>query len=68
VENLKTTPHLTEECRRVIAEKAVEAFDGFFDLVAVGDREVVVGFVGRQVGSSRVSLDRQAQAFLSRWG
>ena len=30
VEEISTTPHLTEECKLVIAEKAVESFSQFF--------------------------------------
>jgi hypothetical protein len=66
IENLALTPHLTSECKLVIAEAAVEAFDGFFDKVE--DKGAVVAFVRRQLGSSRASLVRQAQGFLSRWG
>ncbi len=66
VENLATTPHLTSECKLVIAEAAVESFDGFFDRVE--DKGAVVAFVRRQLGSSRVSLVKQAQGFLSRCG
>jgi IMP cyclohydrolase len=66
IESLATTPHLTEECKRVIAQKAIVSFDGFFD--EVENKGAVVAFVRRQLGSSRVALDRQAQVFLSRWG
>ena len=31
VENVSVTPHLTEECKRVIAENAIKTFDLFFD-------------------------------------
>jgi hypothetical protein len=30
VENISTTPHLTEECKRVIAEQAIKSFALFF--------------------------------------
>jgi hypothetical protein len=33
VESLPLTPHLTEECKRVIAEKVIESFDLFFGRV-----------------------------------
>ena len=33
VEHIAVTPHLTEECKRVIAEHAIGAFDLFFDKV-----------------------------------
>ena len=31
VKNIKLTPHLTEECKKVIAEKAIGSFELFFD-------------------------------------
>lgn len=31
VENIKLTPHLTEECKKVIAEKAIGSFELFFE-------------------------------------
>ena len=30
VENIKLTPHLTEECKKVIVEKVIGSFDLFF--------------------------------------
>jgi hypothetical protein len=64
VENLHTTPHLTEECKRVIAEKAVEAFSQFYSKMAPKEKASVVAFVKRQVGSCRETLSLQAEAFL----
>ena len=31
VENIKLTPHLTEECKKVIVEKAIGSFELFFE-------------------------------------
>jgi hypothetical protein len=65
VENIGITPHLTEECRRVIAEKTVEAFDEFFDKIE--DKAEVVSFVRRQLDSPRNTLRIEAEKFLEKW-
>jgi len=66
VEGLATTPHLTEECKRVITEHAIQSFDLFFDRVEA--KNDVLSFVKRQVGSPRKSLDMRAREFLGKWG
>ncbi|MCW4027247.1 MAG: hypothetical protein NWE76_07175 [Candidatus Bathyarchaeota archaeon] len=66
VESISVTPHLTEECRRVIAEKAIKSLSLFFD--RIDDKEEVVSFVERQLGSSRKSLRSEAKNFLKKWG
>ena len=65
VENISTTPHLAEECRRVIAEKAIKCFSLFFD--RIDDKEEVFAFVKRQLGSSRKTLRREAENFIKKW-
>jgi hypothetical protein len=65
IENISTTPHLTEECRRVIAEKTIEAFDLFFDRIDTKDR--VISFVKRQLNSPRKTLKIKAENFLRKW-
>ncbi len=65
VEDLKTTPHLTDECKRVIAESAITTFDMFFDKIE--NKEKVVSFVKKQVNSSRRSLKIKAEEFLNKW-
>jgi hypothetical protein len=65
VENLSTTPHLTAECKRVIAEKAIEYFDVFFDKIEAKDK--VILFAKRNQNSSRKSLKTKAGSFLKRW-
>ena len=57
VENLSTTPHLTEECTRVITEKTIRSFDMFFD--EIDEKEKVATFVERQIDSSRKSLKKE---------
>lgn len=66
VENISTTPHLTEECKRVIAEKAIESFDLFFD--QINNKEKVISFVKRHLNSSRRTLKEEAENFLKRRG
>ncbi len=68
VQEIHMTPHLTEECTRVIAEKAVKCFDKFFNIMSAKEKTEVVAFVKRQLDSSRVSLRREAQLFLKRHG
>jgi len=65
VENLSVTSHLTDECKRVIAEHAIGAFDLFFDKVT--QKEKVLAFVERQLNSSRLTLRVQAEGFLKKW-
>jgi hypothetical protein len=65
VENLSVTPHLTEECKRVLAEKAIECFDMFFDRIHNKDR--VLSFARKYVGSSRKTLKVKAENFLRKW-
>ena len=67
VEEISTTPHLTEECKRVIAEKAIKSFNLFFDRLNAEDKARVVSFVKRQVNSSRNTLKTSAEIFLKRW-
>jgi hypothetical protein len=64
VENISLTPHLTEECRRVIIEKAVQFFSSFFDKIE--QKEKVVSFAKRQVNSSRRTLSETAKEFLTK--
>jgi hypothetical protein len=65
VENISTTPHLTEECRRVIAEKAIDSFDLFFDRIE--DKEKVISFTRRHLSSPRKTLKTKAENFLLKW-
>jgi hypothetical protein len=65
VESIAVTPHLTEECKRVIAEEAIGAFDLFFG--EVKQKENVFSFVERQLNSPRRTLRIQAENFLKKW-
>jgi hypothetical protein len=65
VDAISLTPHLTEECKRVIAEKAIESFDLFFDKVT--QKKGVISFVEKQASSSRRTLRATAENFLRKW-
>jgi hypothetical protein len=66
VDKLHVTPHLTDEGKRVIAEKAVETFDTYFYLMGDEEKVKVLSFVKKQWESSRASLQKKAEAFLKR--
>lgn len=65
VENIKTTPHLTPECKKVITEQAILSFDKFFNRVK--NKEKVISFVEKQLNSSRKTLKTKAENFLNKW-
>jgi hypothetical protein len=65
VENISITPHLTEECKRVIAEKTIESFNMFFGKIE--QKEKVLSFVKRHLNSSRETLRIEADNFLKKW-
>jgi hypothetical protein len=64
VENISTTPHLTEECKRVIAEKTIKFFNMFFDKIK--QKEKVTSFVKNHLNSPRKTLRRAAENFLDK--
>ena len=66
VDKISVTPHLTEECKRVIAEAAIESFDVFFNQVI--NRDGVIEFVKNQLNSPRASLQAKAEKFIKKWG
>jgi hypothetical protein len=65
VENISTTPHLTEECKKVIAQKAIESLNVFFEKIEAKSK--VISFVKRQLGSPRNTLRAEAEKFLKKW-
>ena len=62
VEKIPTTPHLTEECKRVIAQAAIRSFAMFFDEIEQKDK--VISFVKHYLDSSRITLRKEAKDFL----
>lgn len=65
VENIKLTPHLTEECKRVIIEHAIKAFDVFFGEIEA--KEQVLSLAEKQLQSPRMTVRKEAQRFLKKW-
>lgn len=66
VEHLSITPHLTDECKRVIIQQAINTFYEFFDRIA--QKEQVLSFVQLHVDSPRKKLKTSAEKFLQKWG
>lgn len=66
VEHLSTTPHLSEECKRVIIEQTIKTFDVFFPQVE--QKEKVLFFVKKHRKSSRKTLQSASEEFLKKWG
>ncbi len=66
VEHLSITPHLSEECKRVIVEHAIRSFDLFFPQIE--EKENVIFFVKKQLKSSRKTLRDASEEFLRKWG
>ena len=62
VQNLKITPHLTEECKLVIAEQTISTLSTYFDRIQ--NKKPIVAFAKQHVNSTRTSLREKAQNFL----
>lgn len=67
VDKIAITLHLTNECKRVIAETAIETFDEYYDRIDDEDKMKIISFVKKHAKSSLVSLKKKACAFLKRW-
>ncbi|MEJ2272465.1 MAG: hypothetical protein P8X91_08320, partial [Candidatus Bathyarchaeota archaeon] len=65
LQDLSIGPHLTEECKRVIAQSAIKTFDSFFDKVEQKDK--VLSFVRLYVKSPRKKLRNISQFFIKKW-
>ena len=65
VEDISTSPHLTEECKRVIAEKTIKVLDLFFD--RINQKERVISFVKACLDRPRERLRTTAENFLKKW-
>jgi hypothetical protein len=65
VEDISITPHLTEECKRVITEHAIKTFDVFFPQIE--QKNKVISFVKKYLKSSRESLRTKSENFLKKW-
>lgn len=67
VNRISVTPHLTEECKRVLIEHAIRSFDLFFEKIEAKDQARVRSFVEQQLHSSRLTLKKEAETFLKKW-
>jgi hypothetical protein len=65
VENISTTPHLSEECKRVITEHTIKSFDMFFPQIKQKDK--VISFIKKHLNSSRRTLRTESENFLKKW-
>ena len=65
VKDISTGPHLTEECKRVIAQQTIKSLDLFFD--RIDQKEKVVAFVKACLDSPREKLRTTAENFLEKW-
>jgi hypothetical protein len=65
VKNLRLTSHLTEECTRVIAQKAIETFNTLMKYCK--DKEPLLVFAQSHLDSTRGSLRKEAQQFIKKW-
>jgi hypothetical protein len=66
VQNISISPHLTQECKRVIAQQTIKSFNLFFDRVE--NKEKVLAFVRSCFGSPRKKLRTAAETFIEKWG
>jgi hypothetical protein len=62
VQNLKTTPHLTEECKLVIAQHAIKTFNTLINYTK--NKQAPIEFARKHQNSSRASLKKEACKFL----
>ncbi|MGE5188367.1 MAG: hypothetical protein ACM3JE_05005 [Betaproteobacteria bacterium] len=65
VQSLRTTPHLTEECKLVIAQQAIESFNTLITLTK--NKQALLDFAELHKNSGRDALRKEAQLFLKRW-
>ena len=65
VDTIKTTPHLTDECKKVIAEGAIQSFDLFYSQIK--DKDEVLSFVKKYSQSTRKKLKTTSIKFLKKW-
>ena len=65
VQDISISPHLTEECKRVIAQHAIKTLDLFFD--RIDQKERVISFVEVHLDSPRKKLRTAAEKFLKKW-
>jgi hypothetical protein len=65
VQDLKMTPHLTEECKLVIAEHTIRTFNILIRYTQ--NKASLIVFVEKHQNSKRASLKKEVQNFLKKW-
>lgn len=65
IQDLSLTPHLTEECKKVISQETINFFDLFYD--KIDNKDDVKIFVKACQNSSRIKLRTIAEKFLEKW-
>ncbi|HSV49922.1 MAG TPA: hypothetical protein VLH35_06355 [Candidatus Acidoferrales bacterium] len=65
VENLQITEHLTEECKLVIAETAIETFDTLMHYTK--NKAALIKFAEKHQNSPRTTLSEKAHEFIKKW-
>jgi hypothetical protein len=65
VQNLQTTPHLTEECKRVIAEKTIQTFNTTAKFTE--NKKDILAFAQKHKDSKRITLKKEAERFIEKW-
>jgi hypothetical protein len=65
VEHISTTPHLSQECKWVIAEQTIKSFDVFFPQIEQKNKVIV--FVKKYLNSPRKTLRMESENFLQKW-
>ncbi len=65
VQNLQVTPHLTEECKLVIAQATIGIFNTLIKYTQ--NKEALLAFAQKHQNSSRAKLKIEVQNFLKRW-
>ncbi len=65
VQNLQTTPHLTEECKLVIAQQAIETFNTLIQYTQ--NKAPLIEFAQKHQNSPRNALRKEALKFIKKW-
>lgn len=65
VRSLKITPHLTEECKLVIAQQAIKTFNILINFTK--NKKALLDFAEQHKKSSRDALRKEARTFLKKW-
>lgn len=65
VQSLKITPHLTEECKLVITQRAIETFNILINFTK--NKKALLDFAEQHKNSSRIALRKESQLFLKKW-